>query len=330
VVVDRRVLPRQPDAGPHLLGMMADVDPGHAHPAPVGLQQSRQHPDEGGLAGPVRAEQPVDAAALHGQVEAIQRTDRDLAAEHLDQVLDLDDRVIHRCSSVCVLQVVYFRVNHRCCTLPCQQDEQRDGDMPTKRERIDQPAATATAPPPVRRLRRAERREQLLAAATQAFARTGFAATSLDDIAEQAGISRVLLYRHFESKTDLYHAVLDRAVARLTAAVGVRDYTYASIDALLRAAAEDPDGFRLLFHHAAREPEFRQQMDRFQRGMVATARRELVKLIPDRVWTQWAARLAPVVAIEAVMAWLDAGQPDPDQAADRIRQALAGVISAAQ
>jgi len=124
--------------------------------------------------------------------------------------------------------------------------------------------------------------------------------------------------------------VLDRAVARLTAAVGVRDYTYASIDALLRAAAEDPDGFRLLFHHAAREPEFRQQMDRFQRGMVATARRELVKLIPDRVWTQWAARLAPVVAIEAVMAWLDAGQPDPDQAADRIRQALAGVISAAQ
>jgi hypothetical protein len=45
---------------------------------------------------------------------------------------------------------------------------------------------------------------------------------------------------------------------------------------------------------------------------------------------QWAAQLAPVVAIEAVMAWLDAGRPDPDQAADRIRQALAGVITAAQ
>jgi hypothetical protein len=47
-------------------------------------------------------------------------------------------------------------------------------------------------------------------------------------------------------------------------------------------------------------------------------------------WAQWAAQLAPVVAIEAVMAWLDAGQPDPDQAAYRSRQALAGVISAAQ
>jgi len=202
--------------------------------------------------------------------------------------------------------------------------------MPTKRPPANQPAVEAAAPTPVRRLRRAERREQLLAAATHAFARAGFAATSLDDIAEQAGISRVLLYRHFDSKTDLYRAVLDRAIQRLTAAVGTRDFTYASIDALLGAAAEDPEGFRLLFHHAAREPEFRQQMDRFQRGMVATARRELARVIGDRAWVQWAAQLAPVVAIEAVMAWLDAGQPDPDRAADRIRQALAGVIGAAQ
>jgi AcrR family transcriptional regulator len=202
--------------------------------------------------------------------------------------------------------------------------------MPAKRQRGNRPAAEAAAPTGVRRLRRPERREQLLAAATGAFARAGFAATSLDDIAEEAGISRVLLYRHFDSKTDLYRAVLDRAVGRLTTAVGTRNYTYASIDALLRAAAEDPDGFRLLFHHAAREPEFRQQMDRFHRGMVATARRELANLIPDRAWAQWAAQLAPVVAIEAVMAWLDAGQPDPDRAADRIRQALAGVIDAAQ
>jgi AcrR family transcriptional regulator len=202
--------------------------------------------------------------------------------------------------------------------------------MPTKQPPGNEPAAKAAAATPVRRLRRAERREQLLAAATHAFARAGFVATSLDDIAEQAGISRVLLYRHFDSKTDLYRAVLDRAVRRLTAAVGVRDFTWASIDALLGAAATDPDGFRLLFHHAAREPEFRQQMDRFHRGMVATARRELARVISDRAWAQWAAQLAPVVAIEAVMAWLDAGQPDPDQAADRIRQTLTGVISAAQ
>ena len=202
--------------------------------------------------------------------------------------------------------------------------------MPTKPRRPSQPAAEAAPSTPARRLRRAERREQLLAAATRAFARTGYAATGLDDIATAAGISRVLLYRHFESKADLYRAVLNRAVGRLTAAVGTRDYTAASIDALLGAAAEDPDGFRLLCRHAVREPEFRQEMDRFQKGMVATARREPARIIPDRTWARWAAQLATVVAIEAVLAWLDAGQPDPDRAADRIRQALAGVIGAAQ
>jgi AcrR family transcriptional regulator len=48
-------------------------------------------------------------------------------------------------------------------------------------------------PKPVRRPPRAERREQILAAAAEAFARSGFAATSLDDIAAQAGITRSIL-----------------------------------------------------------------------------------------------------------------------------------------
>src|SRR6266508_4263222 len=92
----------------------------------------------------------------------------------------------------------------------------------------NQPALEAAAPAPVRRLRRAERREQILAAATRAFARAGFAATSLDDIAAQAGVSRAILYRHFDSKTDLYRAVLDRACTRLADAVGTSDFTAAS------------------------------------------------------------------------------------------------------
>jgi AcrR family transcriptional regulator len=185
-------------------------------------------------------------------------------------------------------------------------------------------------PEPVRRLRRAERREQILAAATQAFARAGFAATSLDDIATAAGISRAILYRHFDSKTDLYRAVLDRACTRLAEATGTGNYTAASIDALIGVAAADPDAFRLLFHHAAREPEFRAEMDRFQQAMVAVARRELAQVIPDPAWAAWAAHLAPTVAVDAVIAWLDAGQPDREQAAQRIGQALDGIIKAAQ
>jgi AcrR family transcriptional regulator len=178
---------------------------------------------------------------------------------------------------------------------------------------------------------RAERRDQLLTAATQAFTRSGFAATSLDDIAAVAGVSRVILYRHFASKTELYRAVLDRACARLTAAVREQPgaYTDTSVDALIAVAADDPDAFRLMFHHAAREPEFRAEMDRFRDGMVTAAQRQLNRVIRNRSWAKWAAQLSCTVAIEATIAWLDAGQPDRKLAAERVRQAVNGVIQAA-
>jgi AcrR family transcriptional regulator len=183
---------------------------------------------------------------------------------------------------------------------------------------------------PVRRLRRAERREQILAAATRAFARAGFAATSLDDIAAEAGITRVILYRHFESKADMYRAVLGRACTRLAETVGTGDYGEDAIAILIRAAAADPDAFRLLFRHAAREPDFRDQADALTAASAEVARRDLAAQIPAGPWLDWAARLVPAVTIEAVIAWLDAGQPDPGQAAERIGQVIHGAIQAAQ
>jgi AcrR family transcriptional regulator len=179
------------------------------------------------------------------------------------------------------------------------------------------------------RMPRTARREQILAAATDAFARGGFSATSLDDIAREASVSRVILYRHFDSKADLYRAVLDRARARLAAAAHGPDFDAASVDGLVAAAAEDPAGFRLLFEYAAREPEFHDEMGRFRAEMVALAHRQLSRAIGDRAWARWAAELAPTVAIEAVLAWLDAGQPDPEHAAKRIRRAIMGVVEAA-
>jgi AcrR family transcriptional regulator len=191
-----------------------------------------------------------------------------------------------------------------------------------------QPVAEPAAP--VRRLRRADRREQILDAATRAFARAGFAATGLDDVATEAGITRVLLYRHFDSKADLYRAVLDRACDRLAQRVGSDEFDDRAIPNLLLAAAADPDAFRLLFRHAAREPEFRDLIDRVTTGSVDIARKNLRADIAEGPWLQWAAQLVPALTIEAVISWLDAGQPDPDQAANRIGQAIHGVVRAAQ
>lgn len=185
-------------------------------------------------------------------------------------------------------------------------------------------------PAPVRRMPRAERREQILDAATRAFARTGFAGTGLDDVAEEAGVTRVILYRHFESKADMYRAVLNRACTRLVESVGADDFDETSIPALLRAASADPEGFRLLFRHAVREPEFRDLADTFAAASTDVAHRHLARLIDDERWATWAAHVVPTVTIEAVIAWLDAGHPDPDMAAERIGRAVHGVIEAAQ
>ncbi len=184
---------------------------------------------------------------------------------------------------------------------------------------------------PARRLPRAQRREQILAAATKAFARSGFTATGLDDIAAEAGITRVILYRHFDSKTDLYQAALDRFCAVLGDHVAepVGGFTDASIDGLLKAAIAEPDGFRLLFAHAAREPEFKARAEQFRADITEIALVQISTIVDDARWARWAAQLAPTAAIESILAWLDAGQPDPDLAADRVRHVIAGVIAAA-
>ena len=189
-----------------------------------------------------------------------------------------------------------------------------------------EPKASPVAP----RLGRAARREQIVIAATRAFARSGFAATSLDDVAGSAGVSRVILYRHFDSKADLYRAVLDRVCTRLLAACGDHDFTSDAIPRLVEVAAEDPDGFRLMFQHAAREPEFQTDVSELRAGMTAVAQAELADRVTDASWARWAAQLCPIVTIEGIIAWLDADQPDPGEAAARISRAVEAVIQAAQ
>lgn len=67
------------------------------------------------------------------------------------------------------------------------------------------------ATPPVRvRLPRVERRALLLQAALDVFSQHGYHATAMDDIAERAGVSKPVLYQHFDSKLELYVALAER------------------------------------------------------------------------------------------------------------------------
>jgi AcrR family transcriptional regulator len=187
---------------------------------------------------------------------------------------------------------------------------------------------TSARPALTRRMPRAQRREQILDAATRAFARAGFTNTGLDVIAAEAGVTPVILYRHFASKADLYRAVLESASARLREVVGADTFDDTSIPALLRAASADPAAFRLLFRYAAREREFRDVIDTFRSTATEITHRHLADVTDDQ-WRSWAAALLPTLTTEAVIAWLDAGQPDPDQAAARIRHIVDAVIKSA-
>ena len=69
------------------------------------------------------------------------------------------------------------------------------------------------------RLPAAERRQQLLVAALDVFAVRGFHSTSMNDVAEAAGVTKPVLYQHFESKRDLYRELLGEIGADLRHAI---------------------------------------------------------------------------------------------------------------
>jgi AcrR family transcriptional regulator len=170
-------------------------------------------------------------------------------------------------------------------------------------------------------LPRPERRETILRAAALAFAVKGFAATSMEDVAAEAGITKLIVYRHFGSKEELYEAVLDRVSTRLAeefvtgvAGMAVERGAEVGVRSLLTVAREDPDGFVLLWRHAVREPQFADHALRFREQAVVLARSLLDHdNVGDPVRRRWAAELIISWLVDAVIHWLEEGEPGRDE-----------------
>jgi AcrR family transcriptional regulator len=175
---------------------------------------------------------------------------------------------------------------------------------------------TMTPAPKTGPLPRAERHATILVGAARAFAHGGFAGTSMEDIAAASGITKLIVYRHFDSKEELYRAVLQRVFDRLTeefiAGVSERPSRGVGARSLLTVAREDPAGFQLLWRHSAREPEFAAYASELREHAVDASR----ALIGDQVPTalkEWAAHTMVGFLVEAVLAWLEFGQSDRDE-----------------
>src|ERR1700761_6827737 len=70
-----------------------------------------------------------------------------------------------------------------------------------------------------RRLTAEQRRHQLVAVALELFARRGYRSTTMDDIAEAAGVTKPLVYQHFSSKRALYLELVNSIAQALLLAV---------------------------------------------------------------------------------------------------------------
>ena len=129
----------------------------------------------------------------------------------------------------------------------------------------------AAVPRLSRKEKQAETRARLLEAANAVFARRGLHQASIDDVAEEAGFTKGAFYANFESKEDLFLAMLDeRFAARLEelerATAGdeapEEQARQAGTD-FSRAIAADPEWERLFFEfaaHAGRNEQFREEL----------------------------------------------------------------------
>lgn len=182
-------------------------------------------------------------------------------------------------------------------------------------------------------LPRAERRASILRGAAEAFARSGFAPTSMEDVATACGVSRLILYRHFETKEDLYRAVLQEVFDRLgkELEVGLAQGARRGLGArtLLIVARDDPAAFTLLWRHAAREPQFAEYAHELRSISVAVLRQFLGLPPADAAFDAWMADALFSWLVEATLSWLEVGVPARDEEfIERTSDGLAGLRAA--
>ena len=104
-----------------------------------------------------------------------------------------------------------------------------------------------------RRRRASERRAQLIDTGRSAFAEQGYEATSVEQIAKRAKVSKPIIYEHFGGKEGLYAVIVDREMSyverRIIEAISSgspRERVERASLAFLNYVRDHPDGFAVL------------------------------------------------------------------------------------
>ena len=184
-----------------------------------------------------------------------------------------------------------------------------------------------------------DKRRVLLEAAVRVFARRGFHAARVGDIAEEAGVAHGLLYHYFSSKEEVLETIFRETWADLLAAV--RDVEESGEPAqeqlrqvaaiLLRSWRRDPDLVRVLVRGVARSSELDRRVGDVGDAFAAIERivrrgQEAGELRPELD-----ARLTSVIfygAIEELLTgWVLELLPDSDEDVARAEQTVVEIVS---
>jgi AcrR family transcriptional regulator len=163
---------------------------------------------------------------------------------------------------------------------------------------------------PRRRLSAEERRESILDAANQVFGDHGFEHVRIDDVAAAAGISKALIYEHFESKQDLYSELMNRAALDLLRVL-VEAAAAPGMEGALRmenaAAAgflwvqEHPHAFHMFIRDVT-DPEISAKQEELRR-MSVTAMADVMEMEPPETRAGMARRQTEQIAEMIVGGW---------------------------
>ena len=118
-----------------------------------------------------------------------------------------------------------------------------------------------------------QRRARIEKEAARLFAARGYETSSLDEIAEAAGISKRVIYDHFPSKRELHMALIESQTLQLWAFVADRVQaedgsielrTAAGAEAFFEFVETHPDAWRMLFRDPPSDDESLEQNRRLQ------------------------------------------------------------------
>jgi AcrR family transcriptional regulator len=135
------------------------------------------------------------------------------------------------------------------------------------------------------RLSADERRAVIMRAAGRLFARDGYAATRLEDIASGAGVTKPIVYRHFDSKKALYVALLAKHeddlptfFEGLDGSSGIESTVSAILDRWFDYVRENQHDWIMLFRDSSGDDDIRS----LRRRVNLSARRVLAEFIAEQ------------------------------------------------